>query len=255
MKVRYSHLSLPDRRRIERWRQAKMSPDEMARRLGRHRSTIFRELRRNHFHDSEVPTLSGYWGIVAQGLSDGRRTRQRKLVREPGLRDRVERCLRSGWTPEQIAGRMRQERAPLRVCQETIYRHIYSDEGRRGALWRHLPSGRRRRRGYRLRKRPPPKFAPELSILFRPDVIAHRREFGHWEADLVLFRQKFGPANVTTMIERTSRFLVVLKNEEKRTKPIMAQSRPAMREDRQLVPGLRRARMRHGMAYLNEDGT
>lgn len=150
---------------------------------------------------------------------------------------------------------MRQERAPLRVCQETIYRHIYSDEGRRGALWRHLPSGRRRRRGYRLRKRPPPKFAPELSILFRPDVIAHRREFGHWEADLVLFRQKFGPANVTTMIERTSRFLVVLKNEEKRTKPIMAQSRPAMREDRQLVPGLRRARMRHGMAYLNEDGT
>ena len=58
-----------------------MSPDEMARRLGRHRSTIFRELRRNHFHDSEVPTLSGYWGIVAQGLSDGRRTRQRKLVR------------------------------------------------------------------------------------------------------------------------------------------------------------------------------
>jgi len=41
--------------------------------------------------------------------------------------------------------------------------------------------------------------------------------------DLVLFRQKYGPANVTTMIERTSRFLVVLKNEEKRTKPIMAQ--------------------------------
>jgi len=41
--------------------------------------------------------------------------------------------------------------------------------------------------------------------------------------DLVLFRQKYGPANVTTMIERTSRFLLVLKNEEKRTKPIMAQ--------------------------------
>ncbi|WP_170295224.1 IS30 family transposase [Paracoccus aestuariivivens] len=74
-----------------------------------------------------------------------------------------------------------------------------------------------------LRKRPPPKFAPELSILFRPDVIAHRKEFGHWEGDLVLFRQKYGPANVTTMIERTSRFLEVLKNEDKRAKPIMAQ--------------------------------
>ena len=69
------------RRRIECWRQAKMSPDEMARRLDRHRSTIFRELRRNHFHDSEVPTLCGYWGIVAQGLSNGRRMRRRKLAR------------------------------------------------------------------------------------------------------------------------------------------------------------------------------
>lgn len=228
MKVRFSHLSLSDRRKIERWRHAKLSPDEMARRLGRHRSTIFRELRRNRFHDSEIPTLSGYWSIVAQGLCDGRRARRRKLVQYPGLRDQVERCLRSGWTPEQIAGRMRYEHAARRVCHETIYRHIYSEEGRRSELWRHLPSGRRRRRGYRLRKRPPPKFAPELSILFRPDVIAHRKEFGHWECDLVLFRQKYGPANVTTMIERTSRFLLVLKNDEKRTKPIMARIAKAL---------------------------
>ena len=182
MKVRFSHLSLSERRKIERWRQTKLSPDEMARRLGRHGSTILRELRRNHVHDSAVPKLSGYWCVVAQSFSDGRRTRQRKLVRDTGLRDQVERCLRSGWTPEQIAGRMRYKDAPRRVCQETIYRHVYSDEGRRAELWRHLPSGRRRRRGYRLRKRPPPKFAPELSILFRPDVIAHRKQFGHWEA-------------------------------------------------------------------------
>ncbi|MFJ1294056.1 IS30 family transposase [Paracoccus yeei] len=180
MKVRFSHLSLSERRKIERWRQTKLSPDEMARRLGRHGSTILRELRRNHVHDSAVPKLSGYWCVVAQSFSDGRRTRQRKLVRDTGLRDQVERCLRSGWTPEQIAGRMRYKDAPRRVCQETIYRHVYSDEGRRAELWRHLPSGRRRRRGYRLRKRPPPKFAPELSILFRPDVIAHRKQFGHW---------------------------------------------------------------------------
>ena len=48
MKVRFSHLPLSERRKIERWRQTKLSRDEMARRLGRHRSTIFRELRRNH---------------------------------------------------------------------------------------------------------------------------------------------------------------------------------------------------------------
>lgn len=131
---------------------------------------------------------------------------------------------------------MRPEQAPIRVCHKTICRHVRSEKGRRGELWRHLPFGRRRRRGYRLRKRPPPEFAPEPSILFRPDGIAHRKECGHWgergasrpmargkpSNGLVLFRQKFGPANATTMIERTSRFLVALKNAEKRMKPIMA---------------------------------
>lgn len=151
----------------------------MAHRLGRHGFTIFRELRRNHFHDSEAPRLRGYWRIVTQSLSDGRRTRQRKLMRESRLRDQVERCLRACCPPEQIAGRMRHEQAPIWVCQEAIYRHICSEEGGRGELWRHLPSGRRRRRGYRLRKRPPLKFASELSTLFRPDVIAHCKEFGH----------------------------------------------------------------------------
>src|SRR5690606_32393570 len=96
-------------------------------------------------------------------------------------------------------------------------------------LWRCLASGRRKRRGYRLRKRPPPKFSSYLSILFRPDAVTGRREFGHWEADLVHFRQKFGPANVTTMVERLSRFLVVLRNPQKRAKPIMAQIAEALR--------------------------
>ena len=124
MRRPFTNLTLDERRKIERWRQTKLSPNEMARRLGRHRSTIFRELRRNHFHDSEIPKLSGSWCVVAQSYSDGRRTRQRKLVRDPGLRNQVEGCLRSGWTPEQIAGRMRYEDAPRRVCQETIYRHV-----------------------------------------------------------------------------------------------------------------------------------
>lgn len=154
MKIRFFHLPVSERRKIGRWRQVKLSPDEMARRLGRHRSTIFHELRRNRFVDPELSDLNGYWGLIAQGKADGRRSRQRRLLREAKLRERVEHCLRCGWTPEQNAGRMRYEGAPERVCQETIYRHIYSDDGRRSELWRHLPSGRRRRRGDRPRNSP-----------------------------------------------------------------------------------------------------
>ena len=66
MKTRYSRLTLADRRQIERWWLMNMSATEIARRLARHRSTEFRELRRNRHHDAELPELSGYWGVLAQ---------------------------------------------------------------------------------------------------------------------------------------------------------------------------------------------
>ena len=112
------------------------------RRLGRHRSTVFRELRRNRHHDAEIPELRGYWGVLAQKLALGRRFRHRKLVRHPDLRRMVISCLWAGWSPEQISGRMRVEQAPLRVSQEAIYPFVYSEEGRAAELWRHLASGR-----------------------------------------------------------------------------------------------------------------
>ena len=62
----YAQLSVEKRRRIERWRAAKVSCDEMARVLGRHRSTIFRELRRNHFVDRSMPKVVGYFAMAAQ---------------------------------------------------------------------------------------------------------------------------------------------------------------------------------------------
>ena len=51
--------------------------------------------------------------------------------------------------------------------------------------------------------------------------MAHRTEFGHWKGDLVLFQQRFGQANVTSLMERISRFTVLLKNTTKRSKPVM----------------------------------
>lgn len=61
----YSQLSVTERRRIERWRHAKVPVNEMVRVLGRCRSTIFRELKRNHFSDPCMPKVVGYFGVVA----------------------------------------------------------------------------------------------------------------------------------------------------------------------------------------------
>lgn len=86
-----------------------------------------------------------------------------------------------------IANRMIHEGAPLRVCQETIYRSIYAKEGQRDDLWWNLSTHCVVRRHCRTRRDKEPKFHREVSILFRPDDVAHHRQFGHWEAGLMLF--------------------------------------------------------------------
>jgi IS30 family transposase len=202
----------------------------MARVLKRSRSTIFRELKRNFFSDESMPKHDGYYGDAAHRMTADRRARDRKLIKYPELCKRVIERLKNGWTPEQIGNRMIHEDAPVRVCQETIYRHIYSKEDLRDELWLYLPTHRIARRPRRARKKHTPKFHRDVSILFRPDDVAHRREFGHWEGDLMLFEQKLGQSNVTSLVERVSRFAVILKNPNKRTKPVMVKIIKAIKD-------------------------
>lgn len=134
MGSKYSHLTLEERRKIERWRQAKVSPCRMAKILGRHRSTIFRELKRNHFQDEQLPDIVGYFAVAAHQECATRRSRKRKLIKHSDLRHLVTDRIKDGWTPEQIAGRMRYEGASHRVCQETIYRNLFEDRPGPGAV-------------------------------------------------------------------------------------------------------------------------
>lgn len=177
-----------------------------------------------------LPKCDSYYGAAAQLLAAERRARQRKLIKHPELRKLVVERIKNGWTPEQISNRMIYERAPLRFCQETIYRYAHSKEGRRDDLCWYLPTHRVARRRRRARRRRDPKFPWNVSILFRPDDVAHRRQFGHWEAGLMLFKQKLGQSNVTFLVERVSRFTVILKNPNKRTKPVMGKIMDAIRD-------------------------
>lgn len=62
----YPHLRLEERRKIAKWREAKMPVPEIADRLGRAASTIYRELKRNFFDDKELPKLNGYHAVAAR---------------------------------------------------------------------------------------------------------------------------------------------------------------------------------------------
>src|SRR3546814_5927871 len=50
------------------------------------------------------------------------------------------------------------------------------------------------------------------TIKARPAEIGHRSSFGHWEGDLLAFRQEFGKANLTSLVERCSRFTILSRN-------------------------------------------
>lgn len=221
MHCTYSHIDLDERRKIARWRSAKLSVDVIAEKLGRHRSTIFRELKRNQFIDDEITDLTGYYCMIADQKYRERRSKQRKLIRFDQLRQCVIRQISQGWSPQQIAGRMHLEDHPISVSHETIYQFVYSEDGRKEELWKYMPERRSKRRPRHARRRHGRRFPPELSILHRPDIVARRKQFCHWECDLIQFRKKFSKANVTSLVERVSRFTVLLRNNDRQSRAVM----------------------------------
>ena len=198
-----------------------MPVPEIAERLARAPSTIYRELKRNTFLDTELPQYSGYFAVNAQNMYERRRAVHRKLVIHPELKAAIEDALKSGWSPEQIAGRMRLEGHENRVSHETIYRFAYSKAGLEEAFYRHLPVHRRRRRPRSYRRYQRSHIQDSQSLSNRPGTVAERQEFGHWECDLMMFRKESGKVNVTSLVERVSRYTVVMRNEDRRSEPIM----------------------------------
>lgn len=218
---RYSHLELAERRQIATLMEAKVPIADIACQLGRHRSTIYRETRRNFYHtdfrDRWGQEYRGYYAVSGHRMAERRRARQAKLVHRPTLREHVVARLRDGWSPQQIAGRLKLDDHPAgRVSHETIYRHVYSRQGHDDALYRLLPMARRQRRP-RFGRKPRTAVIPlERGIAARPVHIGERKEFGHWEGDLVIFARRSGGGNVTSLQERLTRFLMLIGNDDKR---------------------------------------
>ena len=85
----HTELDLRERRAIEDMLNAKMPISKIAAEIGRHRSTVYREIKRNFFTDEELPYLNGNYGMVAQREAAKRRARRRKLIRLEALRAHV----------------------------------------------------------------------------------------------------------------------------------------------------------------------
>jgi len=196
------HLSMEEREIISQMRCRRRKPATIARRLGRHRSTICRELARNG-------QAGKYWAVRAQRRAEGRR-RTRPLVAKvdrPKLHGEVCRGLENYWSPDQISGRLRRDHpraSSCRVSHQTIYRWIRQQPDR--AYWEsflRFGGKRRRRRDQR------GKIPRTVHIEGRPAAVNHRSRYGDWEGDTVIGARR--QSALVTHVERKSGYLLAAK--------------------------------------------
>jgi IS30 family transposase len=199
-------LGLGDREEISLGLAGGQSFTVIARRLERAVSTVSREVAANGGR-------AGYraWRAHLRARDQARRPKARKLD-DRVLAGAVSFLLRAWWSPQQIAARLRADHPgdPMRhVSHETIYQSLYV-QGRgelRRELARCLRSGRaaRRPQGTGARRG---KIPGMVMISERPAEAADRAVPGHWEGDLII--GKGGKSAVGTLVERTTRFVMLL---------------------------------------------
>lgn len=213
---RYNQLSTEEREKLFELRQSQQSIAQIALAMGRHRSTIWRELKRN-----EAPP--GYYvPDTAHHQALSRRKRGSRIDRHADLKDFIQTKLCCHyWTPEQIAGyiKNRQKELPS-VSHETIYAWLYSKAQLKEKLWKFLPR-HKARRGLRKSKGTSQSRIPDrVSIHQRPPVGRKRKIFGHWEADLVSFRKNAD--HILVLRERKTMFTQSSRLPSKKALPTAA---------------------------------
>lgn len=196
----YSHLSTFERAKLETLHDLGWSTREIAGELGRHHSTIARELKRNCHRD-------GYFSEEAQFAYENRRERCKPVgKRTPQLVQEIEEKLQQTWSPEQVSGRMKKSSNRQVVSFKTIYRWIYAGVLSKGDLHVLRHKGKRRQpvetRG---------RFNVGTSIRLRPKEIRKRESFGHWELDTVVSSRGKSKACVATFAERKTRLYLAVK--------------------------------------------
>lgn len=230
MTTLYRHLVLADRIEIEKLHDQHHSQSEIARRLGVHRSTISREIRRRSWQPerdhanvrpylrNKLNTRDPHTRIYLAGQAQHHanthtvRSHQPHRMTRDKLVDWVITHLRKGWTPEEMSGRLPLEfphDSGMRVSPETLYAWIYAPERRERQFWQYLTRGHKKRRTQRGRGVHTERIKWRTSIHQRPAEVEDRIEFGHWESDSVLGAR--GSGGLHTTVERTSRYLQAVK--------------------------------------------
>lgn len=199
--MKYKQLTQEQRYQIGAYLRIGMKRSEIAREIEVHRSTLWREIRRNG---------QGRWKYNPSRASRAareRHQRKRKHRIDEATWARVESLLELEWSPEQIQKRLKLEGFET-VSHETIYQHIYQNKQEGGILYTNL----RRRHRYRKRIHKYCKrggWDTRRSIATRPSIVETRSRLGDWEADTIIGRRQNGA--ILSLVERRSRYCLLQK--------------------------------------------
>jgi IS30 family transposase len=200
----YTQLTQEERYQISALLKAEHDQTEIAMILGRHKSTISREIRRN-------TGLRGYRPQQAQRLSD-----ERKQVKcQPRITDytwlTVEKLLRLDWSPEQISLWLKAF-CGIAVSHEWIYQFVLQDKACGGDLCTHLRCQKQRRKRYGSYNRRG-QLIDRVSIDERPAVVELRSRIGDWELDTII--GKGHQQAIVSLTERKTRYTLMQKVKRK----------------------------------------
>lgn len=217
---RASALSVREREEISRGLAKGDSIRTIAASLARSPSTISREVNRNGGRRR-------YRASSAEKRASLKAHRYKvcRLRQNRRLRRRVVDKLQADWSPKQIAGWLKRrypKEESMQVSHETIYKTLFIQS--RGALNKelkgHLRTGRRFRQARTKTRKGhgQTSIVDGISIRERPAAVEDRALPGHWEGDLIAGHQS---SFIATVVERKTRFVVLVKVANKETRTVV----------------------------------
>jgi transposase, IS30 family len=206
----YHHLTPAERLVIDSMHRANYSPTAIGRALGRHRTSITRELERNI--DTVSQRYCPHWANLLYWKRREQVVNAHKTS-NPNLMAYVVERLRQRWSPEQIAGRLRQVEQPenpaVWISYQTIYRYVACDKRQDGKLYRCLRRGRKPFGKRGAGRHPNSRIKNRISIDQRPVIVNEQARIGDWEGDTFFGAKR--QSCLTTLVERKSLYLVAQK--------------------------------------------
>jgi len=197
----YTHLTINERTKIETLFELGWSARAIAQNIKRHHSTVSREL------DRMTSLSSSYEANDAQLDYERKRLNSKAKGKfTPEKAHQLTTLLAATWSPEQIAGRLKEYIPKQALSFKTIYRWIYEGKLVQGNTIFLRHKGKRRKpretRG---------RFNVGLSIRQRPKAIKKREEFGHWELDTIVSSRGKSKGCLATFVERKTRYYHAVK--------------------------------------------